>query len=205
MAHSSRRHTAAQAPLNPHGKGVLGTHRVPLIGVLWLRCAALTTAARGLGAGHTPPSAVVNVLCDGAPLFRGSPRAQAAQGRTAQQGQKKAMVDKSLKEVLDRQSVDLGGVPQQHMVADNQWVHGSTERTGQGLQLRGYGECDRRVRVDPKKVQYGRVLPGREYGYGHPRDLECRRGSGHLHWQTSPRYHAPSMLVAHSPAPHDTH
>ena len=51
-------------------KRVLGTHGVVLIGEVRLRCAALTPAPRGLGAGHTPPSAVVHVLCDGAPLFR---------------------------------------------------------------------------------------------------------------------------------------
>ena len=94
---------------------------MPLIGEVRLRCAALTPVPRSLGAGHTPPGAVVHVLCDGAPLFRPGQVTQAVGRRLAQQGQEKAMGDSSLKVVLGRQSVDHGGVPQQHMVG----VHGA--------------------------------------------------------------------------------
>ena len=47
------------------------------------------------------------------------------------------MGDMSLKVVLGRQSVDHGGVPQQHMMVDSQCVHGSWECTEQGLNLKG--------------------------------------------------------------------
>ena len=52
----------------PDPNRVLGTHGVPLFSEVRLRCAALTPAPRGLGAGHTPPSGVVHELCDGVPV-----------------------------------------------------------------------------------------------------------------------------------------
>ena len=45
----------------PDPKRALGAHGVPLIGEVRLRRTSLTPIPRGLGAGHTPPSAVVRV------------------------------------------------------------------------------------------------------------------------------------------------
>ena len=46
----------------PDPKRALGAHGVPLTGEVRLRRTSLTPGPRGLGAGHTPPSAVALVL-----------------------------------------------------------------------------------------------------------------------------------------------